>query len=387
MTVSKTKLTENKGEVLWRIFIVMILMLLGSFAVVFRIWGLQNIEGAKLRKEAEEMHITLRPVKAARGNILADDAKSLMATSLPFYQLNWDLTIVERDSFLKYLDTISNGLSIIMEDEYTVSTLRDKLIRAMEAKDKYFLIKRNVSYTELEKIKKLPLFNTKKKMKSGLIITEASKRQYPFKMLAHRTIGYNRVVENNKKNKDTLQVGLEGYWNDVLAGEEGKMWMQQLSKDVWVPVEDITKVEPRAGKDIVTSININIQDVTEKALLDAITSFDADHGCAIVMEVKTGQIKAIANIGFNEERTQYWEDFNYAVGENIEPGSTFKLASMISLLEDGYVKLTDTVNLNKGKWKFYDATLEDSSPHGLYQTTLERIFEMSSNVGIARTVH
>jgi cell division protein FtsI (penicillin-binding protein 3) len=387
MTVGKTKLIETKGEVLWRIFIVMILMLLGSFAVIFRIWGLQNIEGAKLRKEAEEMHITLRPVKAARGNILADDAKSLMATSLPYYQLNWDLTVVEKDSFLKYLDTISIGLTKIMEDEYTVSAFRDKLIRAKEAKDKYFLIKRNVSYPELEKIQKLPLFNSKKKMKSGLIVTEAAKRQYPFKMLAHRTIGYNRVVDNNKKSKDTLQVGLEGYWNDILAGEEGKMWMQQLSKDVWVPVDDITKVEPRAGQDIVTTLNVNIQDVTEKALLDAITNFDADHGCAIVMDVKTGQIKAIANIGFNEERTQFWEDFNYAVGENIEPGSTFKLASMIALLEDGYVKLTDTVNLNKGKWKFYDATLEDSSPHGLYQTTLERIFEMSSNVGIARTVH
>jgi len=205
-------------------------------------------------------------------------------------------------------------------------------------------------------------------------------------MLAHRTIGYNRIFDGNNTTADSVQVGLEGFWNSTLSGEEGKMWMQQLGKDVWVPLNDISKVEPRAGQDIVTTINVDIQDVAEKALLESLETYEAEHGCVIVMEVSTGQIKAIANIGFNKDRTEYWEDFNYAVGENIEPGSTFKLASMIALLEDGYVKLDDTVNLNAGKWKFYDATMEDSSPHGIYYTTIEQAFEMSSNVGIAKLI-
>ncbi len=384
---TKIKPAESKNEILWRIYVVMFIMLLGCFVVVLRIGTLQIIEGPKLREQADSMHIRKRPVKAARGNILADDGKSLLATSLPYYQLNWDLSMVNDDSFAYYLDTLSNLMATYVDDELTPGAFRDKLIRAKDAKDKYFLIRRNVSYIELQRIKTFPIFNSGKKSKSGLIVTEMSRRQYPFKMLAHRTIGYNRVVDGDDASKDTLQVGLEGYWNDKLSGEEGLMWMQQLSKDVWVPVNDIAKVEPRAGKDIVTTINIDIQDVTEKALLEALQAHEADHGCAIVMDVKTGQIKAIANIGFNEDRTQYWEDFNYAVGENVEPGSTFKLASMIALLEDGHVKLDDTVNLNKGRWQFYDAVMEDASPHGIYYTTLEHVFEMSSNVGISKTIH
>jgi cell division protein FtsI (penicillin-binding protein 3) len=384
---TKSKPTENKNEILWRVYVVMLLMILGAMLVVLRIWGLQFIEGKKLREQANQMHITLRPIKAARGNILADDAKSLLATSLPFYQVNWDLSIIPNDTFLYYLDTLSLCLSSIVDEEQSPGAYREKLIRAKEGKDKYFLIKRNVSLVDLQKIKSFPLFRSDKKLKTGLIITETSKRQYPFKMLAHRTIGYNRIYDGNNSTVDSVQVGLEGYWNSTLSGEEGKMWMQQLGKDVWVPLNDISKVEPRAGKDIVTTINVDIQDVAEKALLESLETYEAAHGCVIVMEVSTGQIKAIANIGFNKERTEYWEDFNYAVGENIEPGSTFKLASMISLLEDGYVKLDDTVNLNAGKWKFYDATMEDSSPHGIYYTTLEQAFEMSSNVGIAKMIH
>ncbi len=151
-----------------------------------------------------------------------------------------------------------------------------------------------------------------------------------------------------------------------------------------MPVNDISKIEPRAGKDIVTTINVDIQDVTERALLKTLQENEADHGCAIVMEVATGEIKAIANIGFNEDRTQYWEDYNYAVGERVEPGSTFKLAAIMALMEDGYVKLDDTVNLNNGKWKFYDEDMEDAAYHGMYLTTIEKAFEMSSNVGIAK---
>jgi cell division protein FtsI (penicillin-binding protein 3) len=384
---NQNKTVESRNEVLWRIYVVMFVMLLGCFVIILRIGTLQIIEGPKLREHADSMNIKKRPVKAARGNILADDGKSLLATSLPFYQLNWDLTVPNQDSFAYYLDSLAVLLTSFPESEMTASELREKLIRARAIKDKYFLIRKNVSQVELDKIKKFPIFNLRNKMKSGLIVTEMAKRQYPFKMLANRTIGYSRVVDGSKNDKDTLQVGLEGHWNSTLSGEEGLMWMQQLSKDVWVPLNDIANVEPRAGNDLVTTINIDIQDITERALLESMEKFEAEHGCVIVMEVKTGQIKAIANIGFNEDRTQYWEDFNYAVAENVEPGSVFKLASMIALLEDGHVKLDDTVNLNAGKWRFYDAVMEDAYPHGIHYTTLGDVFEMSSNVGIAKMIH
>lgn len=381
------KPVDSRNEILWRIYVVMFIMLMISFVIILRIGSLQIIEGPKLREQADSMHIKKRPVKAARGNILADDGKSLMATSLPYYQLNWDLTIVNEDSFVYYLDTLSNLLSNYVDREFTPAAFKAKLIRAKGTNDKYFLIRRNVSYIELQEIREFPIFNLGNKMKSGLIITEMSKRQYPFKMLANRTIGYTRVLDAVDNARDTLLVGIEGYWNDKLSGEEGLMWMQQLGKDIWVPLNDIANVEPKSGMDVVTTINIDIQDVTERALLETLQIYEAEHGCAIVMEVKTGQIKAISNIGFNKERTQYWEDFNYAIGESVEPGSTFKLASLIALLEDGHIKLDDTVNLNKGKWQFFDAIMEDAYPHGIHYTTIGHAFEMSSNVGIAKTIH
>jgi cell division protein FtsI (penicillin-binding protein 3) len=134
----------------------------------------------------------------------------------------------------------------------------------------------------------------------------------------------------------------------------------------------------------VTTLDINIQDITEKALLKRLKMDQADHGCAIVMEVATGEIKAIANIGFTKDRKNYWETRNYAIGEAAEPGSTFKLATMMALFDHGHATPNDTVNLNLGKTKFYDEEMEDASYHGLYQTSLGKAFEMSSNVGVAK---
>ena len=382
----KTKPLDVKSDILWRIYVVMLIMLVGAMILILRIGSIQYIEGKDLLIKANLMHIQEMSIKATRGNILADDGHSLFATSLPYFQVHWDIMVVPEDTFMKYVDTLAICLASYIDDEYTPGAYRQRLIDARERGDKYFKIRQNVSFIELERLKTFPIFRMGGRLKSGLIEEEMAKRQYPFKMLAHRTIGYNRVTDQGSGAFDTIKVGLEGTWNHILAGEEGKRDMQQLSKDIWVPVNDITKIEPRPGKDIVTTINVDIQDVAEKALLESLQTYEGQHGCVIVMEVKTGAIKAIANIGFNEDRTQFWEDYNYAIGENIEPGSTFKLASIMTLLEDGHVKLDDTINLNQGKWQFYDAEMEDASAHGLYLTTMEQAFEMSSNVGIAKMI-
>ncbi|WBM75251.1 penicillin-binding protein [Saprospira grandis] len=379
-----TKLTP-KQDVLWRIYLTFALMGFIGILIMGRIASIQYFEGSQLREKAEQEHIALKDVKAPRGNILADDG-SLLATSLPYFKVHWDTKVVPRDTFDKYVDTLATCLATYVYTDKTPGLCRQELINARDSSRRYHPILPNVSYILLQKIKEFPIFSMGDRLKSGLIVEQMAKRQYPFKMLAHRTIGYSRVVQT-ANGPDTLSVGLERSFDDVLAGEQGKQYMQRLSKDLWVPVDDISKIEPRAGQDIVTTIDVNIQDVTERALLESLQQYEGEHGCAIVMDVKTGAIKAIANIGFNKERTEFWENYNYAVGERTEPGSTFKLASIMALMEDGYVKPTDTVNLNEGRWQFYDETMEDASYHGLRLTTVGKAFEISSNVGIAKLTH
>jgi cell division protein FtsI (penicillin-binding protein 3) len=190
----------------------MFVMLLGCFVIILRIGTLQIIEGPQLREKANNLNIRKRPIKAARGNILADDGKSLLATSLPNYQLNWDLTVPNQDSFVFYLDSLSVLFTSFADSELTADEFKEKLIKGKAAKDKYFLLRKNVSQIELDKIQKFPIFNSrKKKMKSGLIVSEMEKRQYPFKMLANRTIGYSRVIDGMKNDKILFALD----WKDI----------------------------------------------------------------------------------------------------------------------------------------------------------------------------
>lgn len=389
---------DVKNAILWRIYVVMLIMGIGALVIILRVGSIQYIEGDELKAKADSMYLALRPVEAPRGNILAADG-SLLATSLPYFELRMDMKIVPRDTFLHYLDTLSACLAKYIDGEYTIGAYRNRLARAYDNQNRYFLIRRNVSYLELQRILSFPLFNKGSRNENGLIIEKMSKRQYPFRMLAHRTIGYTRVHETRDANNkvvvingvtqyDTISVGLENSFEHILAGEAGERLMQRIGSNIWIPINDLSRIEPRAGKDIVTTIDINIQDVAERSLLKKLKEHDADHGCVIVMEVETGEIKAIANIGKtgtdDEGNRKYWEDYNYAIAENSEPGSTFKLATMLALFEDGYVKPSDTINLNRGKIKFYDEDLEDAMYHNLTMTTVGRAFEVSSNVGMAK---
>lgn len=388
------KPVDVKNAILWRIYVVMLLTILASLVVILKIGKVQYIDGTELRERADSIYIALRPVEAPRGNILAENG-GLLATSLPYFKLNFDTRVVPKDTFMKYVDTLAACLAKYVDNEYTVGAYRDRLREARKAGHRYFPIRKNVGYLELERIKKFPLFNKGGQYKSGLIIEKMSKRQYPFKMLAHRTIGYIRPYvkveqgdtlrnEDGTIKRDTFRVGLERAFDHVLSGEETMKPMKCIGRNIWVPLSDMSQIEPKAGKDIVTTLDINIQDVAENALLKSLKNNQADHGCVIVMEVATGEIKAIANIGFLKDRTSYWETRNYAIVEAAEPGSTFKLATMMALFEHGYAKPSDTINLNLGQAKFYDETMEDASYHGLKQTSIKKAFELSSNVGIAR---
>jgi cell division protein FtsI (penicillin-binding protein 3) len=198
-------------------------------------------------------------------------------------------------------------------------------------------------------------------------------------MLAYRTIGWDKDGTQN-------DVGLEGAYSALLEGEQGQRLVQRIGNGVWRPLNDENEIEPQNGHDIITSIDINIQDVAEDALMRQLIAHEADHGCAILMEVKTGFIVAIANIGKNKDGV-YGEEYNYAIGESSEPGSTFKLASIIAALDDGLINLDDTVDTQGGAVRFANRIMKDSHHGGYGRISVGRAFELSSNVGISKIIN
>jgi cell division protein FtsI (penicillin-binding protein 3) len=222
----------------------------------------------------------------------------------------------------------------------------------------------------------LPLFRLGK-YKGGLIIEQKSRRAKPFRELASRTIGFDRPG---------FSVGLEGAFTKELSGVNGKRLVQKISGGIWKPLSDANEIEPQDGADLVTSIDINIQDVAESALEAQLRISGAHSGCAVLMEVQTGLIKAIANLTLQADGS-YSETYNYALGAATEPGSTFKLASVICLLEDGHIALSDTVDIEGGLKKFHDRTMRDSKTGVYDRITVAKAFEVSSNVGISKLVN
>ncbi|MFM1874990.1 MAG: hypothetical protein RL266_727 [Bacteroidota bacterium] len=359
-----------------RVYLAYGLMCLFAFAIVGRVAQIQFIEGEKWKAKAETQTTRFREIEAARGNIFACDG-SLLATSKPIYEIRWDANIpsLSDEYFNDHIDQLSRQLANLFQDK-SASTYKRELTQARLNGSQYHLIKRNVEHADLKKIRSFEIFNLGK-YKGGLIYHQKNKRAMPFKHLAARTIGYDRPG---------FSVGLEGAYSEELAGVGGKRLMQKIAGGNWKPLNDVNEIEPEDGSDLITSIDINIQDVAEHALLTQLEKHRAHHGCAILMEVKTGEIKAIANLTQQEEGG-YAETYNYAIGSTTEPGSTFKLASLICLLEDGFVDITDSVDIEGGVKKYYNATMKDSKT-GLYdKITVAKAFEISSNVGISKLVN
>src|SRR4030095_10384155 len=216
----------------------------------------------------------------------------------------------------------------------------------------YYLLKRKVSFEEYTQLRRFPLVRLGKNT-SGFIAEVRNVRLNPYQLLAYRTIGLDR--------QNAQKVGLEQTYDTLLKGTTGQRLIRYIAGGVAVPVEDDYQVEPENGKDIVTTIDTRIQEITENALMKMMTSNEAEHGCAVVMEVRTGAIKAIANLGRRPGGT-YWEDFNYAMTPT-EPGSTFKLATLLSVLEDKKFSLASSVNLQGGVWQVNGRTVYDSERH------------------------
>jgi cell division protein FtsI (penicillin-binding protein 3) len=363
-----------KNEVLKRLYLVFAGFILLALVIIWKVFNIGILEGEKWRKEGDNRYVKFKDIEAERGNIIASDG-SLLATSLPYFEIRMDLNAegLVDSVFKKGIDSLALNLSKHIDRSKSADQWKKELSNARKKRQRYFLIHKDVNYEELMLLKTFPILR-RGQHKGGLIVMKHSRRERPFKMMANRTIGLYR--------SDAPSIGLEQAYDHVLKGETGKQLMENVGQGVWIPVNDLTDIKPKSGKDIVTTLDINIQDLAQQALYDAMTKHQAAFGTVIVMEVKTGAIKALANLG--KVGNDYWEDFNYGVATATEPGSTFKLPVLMAMLEDKKYTLEDSVDLNHGAERiFYGLRMKDAKPHRFKNATVQETFEISSNVGIA----
>ncbi len=367
---------DLRKNILSRIYVTYLFVVVFALVVLGQLINVQYVQGSELVKKSKQLTLQYKNIPAVRGNIYSANY-NLLATSIPIYELRFDAAAeaITDEIFNQAIDSIALGLAQIFNDK-TAQQYKSELQRARRKKARYHLIKRNVKYTQLKKVKKLPLFR-KGRYKSGLIVERQNKRVKPFNILAARTIGYKR--------ENVMPVGIEGAYDKELSGIDGKRLMQKMAGGIWVPVNDKNEIEPIDGSDVVSTIDVNLQDVAENALMKQLQLHESDHGCVILMEVKTGDIKAIANLQ-RQKNGSYYESYNYAIGESTEPGSTFKLPALMAALEDGYIDLDDIVDTKGGKKKYYDRTMYDSHVGGYGKITVKHAFEVSSNVGLSTII-
>jgi cell division protein FtsI (penicillin-binding protein 3) len=356
-----------------------------SLVILGRVFYIQQVQGKFWKDEAKKQQQKFIEIEADRGTIYSEDG-NMLSTSIPFFDIYVDFGadgLREKNGkrFKENLDSLAISLSSFFRDK-SAATYKKELQNQYRNKNRYYLLKRNISFEQFKALRAFPLVRLGRN-KSGFIAEVRNKRLNPYGLLANRTIGLSREFIDSDGKIKNLNVGLENTYDSILRGESGKKLVRYIAGGVYVPVEGY-EIEPEQGKDVVTTLDVNIQDIAETALLRMMNENECEHGTCIVMEVKTGKIKAIANLGRNA-RGEYWEDLNYAIRAS-EPGSTFKLATLLALLEDNHAKLDSRVNLEKGVWQVSRRTVYDSERHDKTDVSLKQAFEYSSNVGMAKMV-
>lgn len=344
-----------------------------AVCVAAKIGHIQVIEGEKWIRMGNEISFDYKKMKATRGNIYSDNG-SLLATSLPFYKVAMDPTLVKKEVF----DAGIDSLSMLLSRHYKDRTATDykRMIRDARATDKRYITlnRKQINYQTKKEMASWPIFR-EGRLRGGVLFEKMDVRYRPFSNLSRRTIGF---VNDNGKG-----VGLEFSFEKALGGQDGEALFQKIAGDTWKPVFDANNVKAIDGLDIQTTIDINLQDVAETSLYRAMQSHDADQGTVVVMEVSTGHIKAISNLS-SDGKGGYMEEFNHAVGGSFEPGSTFKLATMLALLEDTNIELSDTINTGRGEYTFYNKKVRDHEEGGYGRITIQDAFEKSSNIAMAK---
>lgn len=363
----------------YRIYLVAVFIFLMAIAIVVKLTNIQWVEGDYYRKLAKQRTVRNFVIPANKGNIYSADG-SLLATSVPNYEIRFDAKTPKTETFEKYVKALSDSLVTVLGK--SGSYFEKELRKARTNKNRYYLVARNLSYTEYVKIKGFPLFNLGA-FKGGIIIEQETVRKHPIGKIAERTIGYDRI---DPATGIEVGKGIEWAFKSYLNGKDGKILKQKIAKGQWKPIRDVNEVDPQDGFDVISTIDVFIQDIAHHALLKQLETYEADHGCVVVMETETGHVKAISNLGRGEDGS-YYETTNYAIAESHEPGSTFKLVDLMAILEDKVAYTSTVYDTHGGEIRYYGRAVRDSHRGGYGKISLARGFEVSSNTVMVQAVY
>lgn len=378
---------EVKRDILWRVYLSFLGIAVISFFILSKAFYIQRFQGNYWKSMSDSLHQRIEALDAERGTIYSEDGQ-MLSTSIPTFDIYMDMVadgLREKDGkrFKENVDSLSIALANYFGDR-SASEYRRDLQAAYKKNDRYFLLRKKLSFEDYKAFREFPLARLGRN-KSGVIVEVNSKRLTPFQLLANRTVGLSRdyVASNGKMKK--MNVGLEKSYDSFLTGQKGQRLVRYIAGGVAVPVEGY-QVEPENGKDVVTTIDVNMQDITESALMKMMLQSEAQYGTAIVMETKTGKIKAIANLG-RQKDGNYWEDDNYALRVT-EPGSTIKLLTLLSVLEKGTSSLNDLVEVGSaGQMMVGPRMVNDAERAPKPVLTVEECFAHSSNVGMSKVAY
>jgi len=363
----------TKKQILNRVYLLTGFMFLMALAIGYSLVQIEFIDGEEYRLLAEQGTVKTFEIPANRGNVYTSDG-SLLATSITKYDIRMDAVTVSDENFENGINGLSKSLS--KELGKSPGYYENKIRKARVNRNRYLFITRNLSYNDYQKYIEFPIFNLGT-YGGGFIVEQRTVREHPIGKIAERAVGYDDYRG---------RVGIEGSFYEYLRGKSGQRLKQKIAKGQWKPLNDNNEIEPIDGKDIITTIDLNIQDIAHHALLQQLEKFEADHGSVVVMETKTGEIRAISNLG-RTSRGTYFEQRNYAVYESHEPGSTFKLMSMIVALEDKVIDTSTIVDTEEGVITFYRRKVRDSHIGGYGKISAARVMEVSSNVGIVKIIN
>jgi cell division protein FtsI (penicillin-binding protein 3) len=354
-------------------------MFIFAVLVVVKLVDIQFVHGKQYKDLADQRTIQNVVIPANRGNVYSAQG-NLLATSVPKYDLRFDAITPSAKNFEKHIKPLADSLAKFHGK--TSSYFEKELRKARANKNRYFLLGRNLGYSNYLRIRSFPLLNMGA-FKGGLIVEQNTKREHPMGEIAQRSIGYERFDDQG----NVTRAGIDGAFGEqYLRGTDGRRLKQKIGKGQWKPIEDYDQIESKDGYDLYTTIDVNIQDIAHHALLEQLEKYKADHGCVVVMETKTGEIKAISNLGRNQEG-KYYERLNYAVGESHEPGSTFKLMALAVALEDKVIDTSTVVDTENGVLTYYGKKVRDSKNGGYGKISVAKAFEVSSNTGIVKAIH
>ena len=381
---------ERKKELLVRVYLIFLAFVMFAGIIIAKVVKTALVEGDEWRSKGEKTMKWMN-VEGERGNIY-DMNGNLLATSLPYFEIKVDLLTSSEADFNGNINGLAERLaehfgktSSQWKTELTQKRREGKRVRkrrqsgdnSVSSNAGYYPLLSQVSKTELELLKKFPLFNLGK-YKGGLITVRKSRREKPYRTLASRTIGLDRMDH---------KVGLERSYDEFLRGKTSKRLMRRVPPgDTWLPVVEASDIVKERGSDVITTLDMQMQDIVQDELLTALNYHNAAGGVAILMEVQTGAIRAMTSLS-RKVPGVYGEEHNDAVGSRMEPGSTFKLISSMAMLESGALDLDTELELFGGRKKIYDLTIYDSHLHGIRRATFKEAFAMSSNVGIGLAAH